>query len=429
MFKYEENIKKCSTLAEMHLPVEGKEIRSFHQISKHKTGWYLSAWKNMKKENTPINPELVRYKADTYPYHGLFQTLLSTVVPSIKVKKEYMDTHKIRFCDDLFVNMISEFSLSFNGKEIFRSNMTSLKISERNKKEEKEIGNLSCLTNWTDKIDSCPISIRLPWPYTHDKSDYFPLQLCGEKDILEHTVDFRLDIKNFLLMEKEGEMIDLDTEVLDIQSNIESFPVPEMEGLYTSLTENECQHGACVGDPRNQKPDIYIKTESYIEKQDQCLGKKVFFKFDQEGKVPVNRIYWGSVNEKMSREQKNLIFVNRNGKSTVRKTSLKDNAGIIYDKKESYKTEKTYHLGKNYKTFEGISIWENNILETEDSRKFSPSILIDEGNMTIYLSEEEHKEDRYTVFVIVKKIVRYRFTSYPQNQEERLKKGATLTML
>ena len=120
--KYEALLDNSQFQREMHTPTgkvgdindQRNVLYSVHQRGKQKTLWYMSSWESMVDQNVPTNPELVTYKSRMYPYHSLHRSMISTMTPEIKAAEGY----EIRFCDDLFINVVKEFRLTFNDVEL-----------------------------------------------------------------------------------------------------------------------------------------------------------------------------------------------------------------------------------------------------------------------------------------------------------------------
>ena len=175
--------------------------------------------------------------------------MMSTITPEIRAKEGY----EIRFCDDLFVNLIREYRLYFNDVELQYGNDKLLSFELKLRKDwetvSQEVGNRESLTSWTDHLHKEFISLYIPWCYARDKSDAFPLNLCGHNDRLEHIIEFKLKLSELLLIRNsEGEIVEFDESLIEVSGNMDSIPIPEMEGLYTTLTTKECDYVSCLKD-------------------------------------------------------------------------------------------------------------------------------------------------------------------------------------
>lgn len=431
MNRYEEKLKTSSMMGEMHLPKPEDDIFSFHQSGKQKTSWYLSSWQSMKASNVPTDPSLVTYQSKIYPYHGLHRALLTTATPHIRAVEGY----EIRFCDDLFINMVNEFRLVFNDIELQFGNRASLKFDLKRSKDWEEmkydIGNSPLLTDWGNTLPSIPIAMYPPMTYSQGRSDYFPLQLCGNRDDLSHVFDYNLQLKDLIRIRHHDthEEVPFSMDLIHVAGNVESIPIPELEGLYTSLTKEECKYNVCLG-KEERTPEFFVKSLYYIEDENEILmGKKTQLKFDSKKSQPVTRIDWGAINVAETERSKDLTFSEYlTGNTPVKHTTLDTSIETIFRNKGSYKTERAYHLLSGISPVPGLNSWENNVLNREDGRKFSPAVCFDGGNMVVMLNEplQEDPEAKYLVFSILRYVTRFRFTSYPKTQEERLEVGATI---
>ena len=445
MNKYEEQLDRSSILKEMHLPTGKKGdvsdqrnvLYSVHQRGKQKTLWYLSSWESMTDQNVPTNQELVTYRSKMYPYHSLHRSLSSTVTPEIRAKEGY----EIRFCDDLFINMIKEFRLNFNDTELQYGNDKFLKFHLKLREDweaiSNEIGNRETLTSWTDHIKSEFISIYLPWCYSVDKSDAFPLNLCGQSDRLEHVIEFNLKLENLILIRKTetDELVDFSRDLITVQNNVDMIPIPEMEGLYTTLTSKECNYVNCIKDENEGMKEYFTSSIYYVEDENETtLGKKVNLKINAKNNYPVNMIYWGAMNLTESEKEKNSVFysnLDENFYSPVKTTRIESSIGTILENKPSYKTERGYSLSQfeRIPSTPGFNLWKNSIMTKDDPRKFLPGVRFDTGSVVVTLNDKRRSEEKYLVFCMLCHYKKFLFTNFPKTQEERLHKGATITLV
>ena len=411
--KYEDQLSKSTTMREMHLPTkEGDSLFSVHQRGKQKTLWYLSKWDFMEAQNVPTNRELVTYNSKVFPYHFLHRSILTTVIPEIEANEGY----QIRFCDDLFINMIKEYRFIVNDVEFQMGNNKSLTFDfKRNKKWDEisqELGNRGNITKWGSKIESEEISIQIPWCYTRDKSDAFPLKFFGHNDKVQHVIEFNLDLSELILIkDSDGKKVDYDPELLTISGNTEFIPIPEMEGLYTSLTEAEYSSSKSNTEEYNSESVYYVEDENEVG-----LGKKVQIKFDSKNKFPVHEVHWGALNITRTNDTRSLTFTDENDRTPVRSSKLESSIGVVMDNKVSYKTEKGYLIYKDYRVpaERGLNFWENSILDKEDPRKFTPGLNLGGGNISVTLNKgSPSSKEKYLVFSILKHTKRFKFKNFP----------------
>jgi hypothetical protein len=423
MKQHEAFLKDSSIMSEMHIPEKGGSIHSFHQNGKQKTTWYLSSWEQMKSDRG-TEKETVTYHSKIYPFHGLHRTLLTIVTPRIKAKEGI----RISFCENLFVNMIKEYRLQFNETELQSGNtlslLTQLRTSEKWCAIGVEIGNSEGNQIPRNELEPIHLAISIPWSYSLDKSDYFPLQLCGSQDNLLHIIKYNLNLSDLVLMYNEDKQIPFD---MDFIESHEEMMIPEMEGLYTTLTQEECKYNICLGED-SRPPEYYVRNTHYLEDDNEVLyGKKVPLKFGLKITQPILRIDWGALNVKETERDKNPV-IEVAYKSPIYTSSLESAGGTVFRDKGSFKTERAYHLlsSKNY--YKGLSTWENNVLLQEDKRKFTPGVNMKGGKLTVNLvkSVPECEDRKFIVFGILHYISRFKFSSYPKSQEERLKVGAIL---
>ena len=438
--KYETSLENSKLLKEMHLPTGEKNnlkdprntLFSVHQRGKQKTLWYLSSWDYMEAQNVPTNIELVTYNSKIYPYHSLHRSVMTTLTPEITAKEGY----EIRFCDDLFINMIKEYRLSLNEVEIQYGNNKLLnfllKSNDKWPTMSSELGNKNNLTNWGNKLDATNISLHIPWCYSRDKSDAFPLNLCGHSDRLQHIIEFNLKLSNLLLIrDAEGNDVEFSPELITTVGNVEIVPIPEMEGLYTTQTSRECEFNNCKQDEVNGIKEYFAESSYYVEDENEVvLGKKVQLKVDSKKKSPVHSIYWAAINQTQSAKTKSLCFYAENmSESPIKCTKIETSIGTLMDTKSSYKTERAYLSNLSYRTPDesGFNYWRNSILFKEDMKKFIPGINFGGGNITVTLKEGKNN-DKFLVFGLLTHTKKFIFKNYPKNQAERLKIGCTIEL-
>lgn len=441
LLKYENLLEQSVIQKDMHLPTgnggdttDSKNVLySVHQRGKQKTLWYKSSWESMVDQNVPTNPEHVTYRSKMYPFHSLHRSMLSTLTPEIKAKEGY----EIRFCDDLFINLIREYHLYFNDVELQYGNDKflnfELKSSQDWDKFSHEIGNRTTLTSWTDHLKKEFVSLYIPWTYSRDKSDSFPLNLCGHNDRLEHIIEFKLKLSELVLIRNsQGEIVDFDPSLVEVSGNVDSIPIPEMEGLYTTLTSKECDYVNCVRDENEGMKEYYTRSIYYTEDENETvLGKKVNLKIDSKNTLPVDTIYWGAMNVTETEREKSLVFHYTQDdflKSPIKSTKLESSIGTVLDNKSSYKTERGYSVNQFSRIPDtpGFNLWKNSILVKDDPKKFTPGINFSSGFVTMSLSDKDKTDNKYLAFAILSHSKKFIFTSYPKTQDERLHTGATI---
>ena len=412
----------------MHLP-EGDNVWTSHQIKKQKTSFHLKSLHTMDSQPIAVDSDLIRYRSKICPFHGLHRSVLVTKTPDIKVKEKFQEEYKIRFRHDLLLNMINEGRLEFNNTELHSFNrMVLIKWKKQGKLSNgayDQLGNHPHLTTLSNHLRPVPLSFYPPWTYSQGKSMYFPLQLCGDRDNLDHILDFELELSHLLIMEKNGDNIPVEMDKLEIIGNVDKMPVPQMMGEYTTLTKNECSHNVCIGS--GDDPAYYfVKNIYYIEDDDEVsLGKKVTIRFDSKKTDPVSRIDWGAINVTQTEKSKNYVFTSGAEESPIKKSSLESSVDTVFRNLDSHLTEVVLNSETEEPELPGWNSWNNSILLKEDDRKFSPSMTFDGGELSFTL-REGHGDDKFTGFCIMERVTCFQFTSYPKTEEERKKMGATI---
>lgn len=423
--KYKKELKNVQTHKFMHIPEEHKkEIYSIHQREKHKTVWYRGGdWVEMTSSNSRTNPEVVSYRCPTFPYHSLHRSVMITKTPKIKA----MEGFKVRFCDNLLINMVKHYRLYHNEIELQYGNTLSLMIALKNNSDwekclQAHAGNLEALTTPTNNLQSTMISIPLPYYYSKSTSDAFPLIYCGQKDDLIHQIEYNLDFSSLLQITTEGgEPVEYNPDLLEIEANMEIMPIPEIEANVSYLEELDASliqkfNSDSIGEDK----EFYTDSLHYYEDRNPVkLANKVVINFRADHRYPVQKIYWGAKNNTLSSltqdlhihgQKENIAFspIKFTEKLTTQTTSLLLNKG-------SYKTEFAYQAGDGIL---GLSQWSNNVNPKEDHKKFVPGINLAGGSLIVKLNDN-FSDEEFTVFVVLNYTKRFRFTSYPKTYQER----------
>jgi hypothetical protein len=428
--EYEKKLSSHPVLKQMHLP-EGDNIWTSHQIRKQKTSFHLKSLHTMNSQPTAVDSDLIRYRSKICPFHGLHRSFLVTKTPDIKVKQEFQEEYKIRFCQDLMINMINEARLEFNTAELHFFNRMVLnrwkKQGNLSDNDHREIGNQPHLTTSSNHLRSTSLSFFPPWTYAQGKSMYFPLQLCGDRDNLDHNIDFILDLSQLLIMEKNGDWIPVEMDKLEIVGNVVKIPVPQLVGEYTTLTKNECSHHVCIGSG-DVPADYFVKNVYYQEDDDKVgLGEKITIRFDSKKTDPISRVDWGVINVTRTDRSRGYIFNYGENLSPIKKSSLTSSVDTVFRNLDSHITEVVLNSQSKEPCLSGWNTWRNSILLNEDDRKFSPSMTFDGGDLCFTLCEgESENTDKFVGFCIMERMTCFRFTSYPKTEKERKEMGATI---
>lgn len=430
--EYEKKLGDHPLLKKMHLP-EGDNIWTSHQIKKQKTSFHLRSLHTMDSQPISVDSDLIRYRSKICPFHGLHRSVLVTRTPDIKVKEEFREEYKIRFCNDLFLNMINEGRLEFNNTELhFFNRMVLRKWVKQGRLTDTaycQLGNYPHLITFSGHLKATSLSFYPPWTYAQGKSMYFPLQLCGERDNLDHNIDYVLDLSHLLIMEKDGENIPVQMDILEVVGGLDKIPVPQLVGEYTTLTKNECSHHVCIGSG-DAPADYFVKNVYYLEEDEVSLGKKVTIRFDSKKTDPVSRIDWGVINVTQTEKNKNHVFTSTSScmgerESPIKKSSLTSSVDTVFRNLDSHITEVVLNSQTEEDDLSGWNSWNNSILLKEDDRKFSPSMTFDGGELS-FIIHEGCEGDKFVGFCIMERMTCFRFTSYPRTEEERKKLGATI---
>ena len=282
----------------------------------------------------------------------------------------------------------------------------------------EHLGNKEQLITPSQVLESIPLSLSVPFFYSQSNSDAFPLIYCGQKDDLIHQFEFNLDFSALLLMyNKEGELIQFDKDLIEIENSMERMPIPELEGLVSFMDEADTKIVENFNtDNVGKNKELYTKSIYYYEDENpKELGNKVLLKFGGDDKQPVHSVFWGAQNYTQTGKDKSVNFKLNNSSPIKYTEKLSSGSGVLVNNKSSYKTEFAYFNGKG---ITGINRWNNSVNDKEDGKKFIPGVKCKGGSLTLKL-DEKTSEDKFVVFSVLKYFQRFLFTSYPKNFQER----------
>lgn len=433
--KYEEHFSDSATFEYLHKPTDKNKKRNVmhnvHFREKNKTVWYKTKWENLEPRATANDPEKVEYSSKLYPYHSLLSVVIITRTPHIKAKPGYL----IRFCDDLLINSVKEFSIRLNDVDFLDRPYNQQYLATYLKEHENwniyshELGNKDSLINFSEELFSEDVSMLLPYFFMKDKSDAFPVQYLGVQDKLSLHVEYDLQLSERLLIcdAETGELVPFSEDYLEVEANMKLIPVPDMDGRYTALLPSDVDVYASKLDDTEEGKEMFVEGIYYFEDENALqLGKKVQLKFDQRSIQPVHTIWYGAMNKTYEEKYKSLNFSTSDQSSPVKRVdSLISAVGTEIDKSHHYREERAHHLMNGCPSKCNISKWHNSIDGREKGKKLTPGIKYNGGSLQLQL-KEKNSEDKFVIFAILIYVKRIRFKSYPTTQAERLVKGCTI---
>lgn len=433
--KYEEQFSDSKTFEYLHKPTDKSDERNVmnnaHLRGKGKTVWYKSQWENLEARATANDPEKVEYRSKIYPFHSLLSVVVITRTPHIKAKEGY----KIKFCDDLLINSIREFTIRLNDVELLDRPYNQQYLACYLKEHENwdvfshELGNRENLTEWSTELISEDVSIILPYFFMMDKSDAFPLKYCGVQDKLSMHVEYNLQLSERLLIcDNEGNLVDFSHDLIEVEANMELIPIPDMDGRYTTLLPSDIDVYDADLDDTGEGKEMYVEGIYYFEDENEIqLGKKVQLKFDHKCNQPIYHIFWGAMNKTYETREKSINFsMSEDGKSPIKRiTKLTSSVGTEIDNSHHYREERAHHLLSARPSISNIGKWYNGVNRREKGNKLTPGIKFNGGSLILQLTDK-NSEEKFVVFAILSYTKRFRFKTYPKTQEERLIKGCTL---
>ena len=431
--KYEEHFSDSQTFEYLHKPVDKAGDRNVmhnaHLRGKGKTVWYKSKWENLEARATANDPEKVEYKSKIFPYHSLLSVVIITKTPHIKAKEGY----QIRFCDDLLINSVKEFSIRLNDVDLldrpYNQQFLACYLKEHENWEvfSEELGNRDTLTGWADELISEDISMILPYFFMQDKSDAFPVKYCGVQDTLSMHVEYDLQLSERLLIsDTEGNRVPFSYDHIEVEANMELLKVPDMDGRYTTLLPSDVDVYDSKLDETEDGKEMFVEGIYYFEDENEIqLGKKVQLKFDHRSNQPVHHMFWGAMNKTHEEREKSLCFSTEGESPVKRITKLTSTVGTELDNSHHYREERAHHLLTSHPSRFNIGKWYNSVDRRERGKKLTPGIKFNGGSLVLQLKDKD-SEDKFVVFAILTYVKRFRFKTYPKTQEERLIKGCTL---
>jgi len=361
----------------------------------------------MEMSSVPTNTEKISYRSSIYPWHGIHRGVLSTKLPSIKIK-DGVENVEISWCNDIFINMIKNFTVSFNDTVLQEGN-TKYLFTQKNRLNQDVFPSV----NWGTHLNEKNISLRVPFFYDGCHTNSFPLSLCGKSDRFIHKFEYKLMIEDLIVMRKNGDIIQFDKSLIEVDNSLISIPVPELEGLYT-LYE---------GETITEDLEFIVENNYFVEDDNERIGgKKIQLKFGERIEYPVEKMVWGVENTTQTELYKSLIV--DNGSSTpIKNSKLETKYDTIIDCEPSYKTEFSRIENKD-SVIVGINQWFNGI--GHNTRKYSPGIVFKGGNIVVNTFNDDNN---YLLFVLLFYSKKYVFKTYPKTQSERLIKGSTIELL
>lgn len=222
------------------------EILSDHYRKFVKSTWYSSVL--TKLECNKDGNETV-YRLNT-SFHFLKYTYLRFVVPTVKVKAEFMGRVRICWCHNLGINISEQATFKEDDDTYQTFDKTWGDIypqyyqeSGAGKRENFNagVGNVDILEEWNEILPSHPINVDQPWFYTMNPFPIWPKMSLTKA---EHRYTFKKKVTDLLRVEvktKDGywKPVTKNTiKYIDIAGPNE-LPVPELWGRYSYVTDQE----------------------------------------------------------------------------------------------------------------------------------------------------------------------------------------------
>lgn len=181
-------------------------------------------------------------------YDYLFKSKLKSILPKIRVKKEFESVIQICWSHNAGNNIVEKAHLLINDYK-FTIDSVWLDIHTQffekpgvGKRETHKdmIGSVPFLTQWTNFLPAYPLSIPQPWFYSQHESKALPL-LQSNLNYIKHEYKFRLQLDKLLRMRMKGR--DGKWRIIKFNKKYiigpEKIPVPELWGRFSLLSDQE----------------------------------------------------------------------------------------------------------------------------------------------------------------------------------------------
>jgi hypothetical protein len=394
------------------------------------------------------NSHLYSYKVKTSA-HLLYNTDLCQKFPSIVCKEGY----RAKWIKNPGSNILESGSFTFNDTVIqsldyIYNDLNNEFMLSPSEKEIKNIniGNISMLQEFSEKLPSYETSLDLHWFY-QEYSALFPLFYCSILDRIEHKLLLRRNINDLLIViDSNGDFVDADiTSILkindlDLINENLTLPLPQMWGTYIYLSDFECDinRNLCEsGIPIHEKRNIFTYTDMIKLENDNpvTLGTTINIKIPNT-EFEVTNISWVAQNQN-SLDLKNYSNYSTNcynsveGWSPISTTSLSYGKSLIFKDMPAFRTQRIYPKNQccSITTEPGMNNWCMGIKMKDWNNNHIPGVVIKDGFISLKLADmnpfknsiQKYKkcDDYFKIFVYLTVSKRLIFENYAVDEKSR----------
>jgi hypothetical protein len=425
-----------------------------------KSGWYYKFPEQLSasSDNNNNKNQLISYRTKNSS-HILCDSDIVQHLPSIICQEGY----KAKWCWNIGSNIVSSMHLSFNDVIIqsldYRYNdlygQTMIDPKTRDVRN-INLGNISALQTFNEKLPSHKTSFRPPWHYNKDFGSNFPLLFTGLLDVLEHKVTIRQSIEDLLIVQDiNGNQVKKITNkcIKSIDGHMVStlslkLQLPEMWGQFAYKSDFECDmdRSLCNG----KKNTFLIEDVIMIGENSNPVSLNTQHTINIiPTEFPIHRIGWVAQNQtalknnsysNYSTDAKDLKLGNNPFEFATLNIGNNNN---IFENMPSYRNSRVYTNDCSCSPIEpGYNIWST----STDASSLDPcpgilfknnaslNLKLEDTNPYLDLceTEEEREElsckDYFKCFCFLTYYKQITFDTYPDDEASRINKRATISI-
>lgn len=228
-------------------------VRSDYLVEKPKKSWNIELsvpLTHSERNSESADTSQSVYKADN-EFDFLISTFLIFETPRVRVRKEFTDSIRIRWCYNLPHNAIRSARLYINGQAtptVLNRHIYDIKSALYMKPGagmrelyDYKVGNTPDLQNWCIELPARKLTPPQPWYYAEHRENAIPLFLLPQNYKIEHVYNFNKPF-DILMMSYKGKdnkwrLIKPNAKVLEFITPDTKFKTPVMMGRYSKLPD------------------------------------------------------------------------------------------------------------------------------------------------------------------------------------------------
>ena len=205
----------------------------------------------------------------SYKLNNAFQFLLSTRIsqkfPEMRVAPAYEGKVRICWPHNVAINILLSCELLYGtqrimGFDVHYGNIHpqfSMKFNYTDRFP-IDVGNISCIENWSSWFPSFITDYDLPLSYSDDTSLGFPIWRFNSNDQIIHSIDYIRDISKIIRMQEliDGEWTNIKPNMSYLMSSTFRLDKPEIWGEYSCHIDKELNEHRCNGEYKIYYTDI-----------------------------------------------------------------------------------------------------------------------------------------------------------------------------